>query len=69
MVLAHVDQELAEAIRPLLVGRMSHDVRDDLTLENPSPQGHDIGEVIVKSLPGDTGDFGKATDRHLCNRC
>ena len=69
MVLTHIDQEIAEAIRPLLVGRMSHDVSDDLSFENPGSQGHDIGEVIVKSLPSDTGSFGKATDRHLCNRC
>ena len=68
-VLMHVDQEIAQAIRPFLVACMSHDVCDDLSLENPSAQGHDIGEVIVKSLPGDTGDFGKATNCDLRDRC
>ena len=67
-MLVHVHQEIAEAVGPLAVSRMSHDVRDDIALEDPGGQGHDIGEVIIKSLARDPCYFGEAANRHLGER-
>ena len=67
-VLAHVHQEVAEPVGPLPVGCMSHDVCDDIALEDPGGQGHDIGEVVIKCLARDPCYFGEAANRHLGER-